>query len=337
MGDTILKVDDLKTCFHSKGGDLKAVDGISYSLRQGETLAIVGESGSGKSVGVTSVLGLIKTGKLASISGRAIFNGQDLFAMTEKEKRAIRGNKISMIFQDPMSSLNPTMRIGEQIIEPLLWHGKMHKKEAKALGIKLLEEVGIPSPYERYHSYPFEFSGGMRQRVMIAMALISEPDLLVADEPTTALDVTVQAQILSVINKMQKKRNTSVILITHDLAVASTFCDKVIVMYAGKIVESATMRQFIQKPLHPYSVGLLNSIPMVGVKQERLQTIPGQPPNPRNIPPGCPFSIRCNKCMDICESELPGTEEIEPGHLIRCWLYTNENPDAGSMGVEQNG
>lgn len=323
MNDNILDVKNLNTCFHNKDGDIRAVNGISYTLKKGEAFAIVGESGSGKSVSVTSVMGLIKPGKQVSVSGEAFFKGRDLFTLSEKERRFIRGNEMSMIFQDPMSSLNPTMQIGQQIIEPLLWHGKMGKAEAKELGIALLEDVGIPSPAQRYKSYPFEFSGGMRQRAMIAMALICNPDLLIADEPTTALDVTVQAQILNVIREMQKKKNTSVILITHDLAVASSFCDKIIVMYAGKIMESAGMSQFIKNPAHPYSIGLLNSIPSIGEIRDRLHAIPGQPPNLKNVPAGCPFSVRCSSCMDVCNTVPPETE-IEPGHFVSCWLCADK-------------
>lgn len=333
--NTILEVKDLRTYFRRKDGVVKAVDGISYTLNKGETLAIVGESGSGKSVSVTSVMGLIKTGRTAQVQGQAIFKGRDLFQLSQRELRAIRGNEISMIFQDPMSSLNPTMKIGQQIIEPLLWHGKMGRAEAKQQGLKLLEEVGIPSPETRFNNYPFEFSGGMRQRVMIAMALICDPDLLIADEPTTALDVTVQAQILGLIKEMQKKKNTSIILITHDLAVASSFCDRVIVMYAGHVMEEGPMAEFIKNPVHPYAQGLLNSTPVLGDSRERLEAIKGQPPNLKNVPAGCPFAPRCGKCMEICRREAPPVAQVGPHHHAACWLCAGNGKEEAPHGTEE--
>ena len=324
MSETILEVKNLRTYFTRKDGVVKAVDGISYTLGRGETLAIVGESGSGKSVSVTSIMGLIRTGRHARVQGEAVFKGRDLFRLSNRELFNIRGNEISMVFQDPMSSLNPTMKIGEQIIEPLLWHKKASRAEAKKLGIKLLEEVGIPSPETRFNNYPFEFSGGMRQRVMIAMAIIANPDLLIADEPTTALDVTVQAQILSLIQEMQKKKNTSIILITHDLAVASSFCSRVIVMYAGRVMEEGHMADFIRDPVHPYAQGLLNSTPVLGDARERLEAIAGQPPNLKKVPEGCPFAPRCKKCMAICRREAPPGTLIGPGHKAYCWLCVDD-------------
>ncbi len=326
MSEVILEVKNLRTQFRQKDGIVKAVDGISYTLHKGETLAIVGESGSGKSVSVTSVMGLIRTGRMASVEGEAIFKGQDLFKLSDRKLREIRGNEISMIFQDPMSSLNPTMKIGEQIIEPLLWHKKANRAEAKEIGLRMLEEVGIPSPKERFNSYPFEFSGGMRQRVMIAMALVSNPDLLIADEPTTSLDVTVQAQILGLIQEMQQKKNMAIILITHDLAVASSFCSRVVVMYAGRVMEEGPMDEFIRNPLHPYAQGLLNSTPVLADERERLEAIPGQPPNPKRLPVGCPFSLRCGKCMDICRKEAPPKTEASSQHNVYCWLCAQSRP-----------
>lgn len=323
--ETILEVKDLHTYFRTKDGVVKAVDGISYKLRKGDRLAIVGESGSGKSVSVLSVLGLVRTGAVAQVRGEVIFKGRDLFKLSETEMHHILGHDISMIFQDPMSSLNPTMKIGRQIIEPLVWHGQCNKAEARQRGLKLLEEVGIPSPETRFDNYPFEFSGGMRQRVMIAMALISDPDLLIADEPTTALDVTVQAQILSLLQDLQKKKNTSIILITHDLAVASSFCNRVIVMYAGRVMEEAPMSDFIMDPVHPYSQGLMKSTPVLGDLRTRLDAIKGQPPNLKKVPPGCPFSPRCNKCMAICREKTPPKTEVGPEHSVRCWLCAQED------------
>lgn len=320
--ENLLEVKGLKTYFYRKDGVVKAVDGISYDLKRGETLAIVGESGSGKSVGVSSVMGLIKSpGKI--VEGSVLFQGKDILKSNKKHMRDIRGNKIAMVFQDPMSSLNPTLKIGEQIMEPLLWHNKCSKEEAKKRVIKLLGEVGIPSPEERFNQYPFEFSGGMRQRVMIAMAMICEPELLIADEPTTALDVTVQAQILKIIKEMQSKNNTSVIMITHDLAVASMFSDRVIVMYAGNIVERGMMSEFIKNPSHPYSKGLLNSTPILGSKK-KLEAIPGQPPNLKNPIAGCPFALRCSQAKDICFKEKPPITELSPTHNLYCWLFVKE-------------
>lgn len=320
MSETILEVRELRTYFYHKDGVVKAVDGISYRLDRGDTLAIVGESGSGKSVGITSVMGLNRTGRRVRVEGRAFFKGRDLFRLSGKELTELRGNEISVIFQDSMSSLNPTMKIGEQIIEPLLWHKKASRAEAKKIGIKLLEEVGIPDPESRFNNYPFEFSGGMRQRVMIAMALIGDPELLIADEPTTALDVTVQAQILGLIQDIQKKRGTSVILITHDLAVASSFCSRVIVMYAGHVMEEGPMSGFIKNPAHPYAKGLLNSTPVLGDARKRLDAIGGQPPNLKNVPSGCPFSPRCTHCKDICRRSVPPVTSVGPGHNVYCWL-----------------
>ena len=332
MSEIILEVRNLRTQFKRKDGVVRAVDGVSYALRRGETLAIVGESGSGKSVSVTSVMGLIRTGRQATVQGEAIFKGQDLFKLPGRKLMEIRGNEISMIFQDPMSSLNPTMNIGEQIIEPLLWHRKADRAQARQLGLKLLEEVGIPSPRERFNSYPFEFSGGMRQRVMIAMALASSPDLLIADEPTTALDVTVQAQILGLIQKMQQKKNMAIILITHDLAVASSFCSRVIVMYAGHVMEEGPMSDFIRNPVHPYAQGLLHSTPVLADGQKRLEAIPGQPPNPKNLPQGCPFAPRCGKCMDICRRTAPPVTEVSAQHNVYCWLCSADSRQGKEAG-----
>lgn len=331
MSETILEVKNLRTHFKMKDGVVKAVDGISYTLGRGETMAIVGESGSGKSVSVTSIMGLIKSGRSVSVQGEVLFKGRDLFSLSPRQVREIRGNEISMIFQDPMSSLNPTMKIGEQIIEPLLWHKKMGRTAAKERGLKLLEEVGIPSPETRFNNYPFEFSGGMRQRVMIAMALIGDPDLLIADEPTTALDVTVQAQILGLIQEMQRKKEMSIILITHDLAVASSFCSRVIVMYAGRVMEEGPMAEFIANPVHPYAQGLLNSTPVLGDERARLEAIPGQPPNLKAVPEGCPFAPRCGKAMTICHKEAPPMTQVGPNHHVSCWLCAHNSEKEEGM------
>lgn len=321
--ENLLEVKNLKTYFYTKTGIVKSVDDISYNIKNGETVAIVGESGCGKSVSVSSIMRLIEPpGKI--VEGHALFEGRDLLKISKREIREIRGNKISMVFQDPMSSINPTLTVGKQIMEPLLWHNKATKKEAKKRAIEILEDVGIPSPEERFKQYPFEFSGGMQQRVMIAMALICNPKLLIADEPTTSLDVTVQAQILSLIKKMQKKLNMAVIIITHDLAVASMFSDTVIVMYAGHIVEKATMEEFVKNPVHPYSKGLLNSVPILGSKKKQLELIPGQPPNLKNTFDGCMFAPRCQYRKELCLKKAPAETKLSSTHCVYCWLYKRE-------------
>lgn len=321
--ENLLEVKNLKTYFYTKTGIVKSVDDISYNIKNGETVAIVGESGCGKSVSVSSIMRLIEPpGKI--VEGHALFEGRDLLKISKREIREIRGNRISMVFQDPMSSINPTLTVGKQIMEPLLWHNKATKKEAKKRAIEILEDVGIPSPEERFKQYPFEFSGGMQQRVMIAMALICNPKLLIADEPTTSLDVTVQAQILSLIKKMQKKLNMAVIIITHDLAVASMFSDTVIVMYAGHIVEKATMEEFVKNPVHPYSKGLLNSVPILGSKKKQLELIPGQPPNLKNTFDGCMFAPRCQYRKELCLKKAPAETKLSSTHCVYCWLYKRE-------------
>lgn len=316
----LLEVKDLKTHFYTKKGVIKAVNGISYGLKRGQTLSIVGESGSGKSVSVLSIMRLLPT--YAKVNGKILFEGNNLLSYDDRKIKRIRGNRISMIFQDPMSSLNPTVKIGQQIMEPLLWHHKASKREARQKAIQMLTEVGIPSAKERFDQYPFEFSGGMRQRVMIAMALISEPELLIADEPTTSLDVTVQAQILQLIRKIQEKRGTSVILITHNLAVATMVSDYIVVMYGGRIVEKATTEEFLKNPLHPYTFGLLNSTPVLK-SRKTLSPIPGQPPDLRELEDiGCPFAKRCPKKMPRCEKENPPEINLSNTHTVYCWLYT---------------
>lgn len=315
----LLEVKDLKTHFYTKKGVIKSVNGISYGLKRGQTLSIVGESGSGKSVSVLSIMRLLPT--YAKVDGEIIFEGNNLLNYDDRKMKKIRGNHISMIFQDPMSSLNPTVKIGQQIMEPLLWHHKASKREARQKAIQMLTEVGIPSAKERFDQYPFEFSGGMRQRVMIAMALISEPELLIADEPTTSLDVTVQAQILQLIRKIQERRGTSVILITHNLAVATMVSDYIVVMYGGRIVEKATTKEFLKNPLHPYTLGLLNSTPILKSRKS-LNPIPGQPPDLRKLKDvGCPFAKRCSKKMPRCEVENPPEIKVSNTHNVYCWLY----------------
>ena len=328
----LLEVKNLKTEFKLKRGTVRAVDDISFSVDKGEILAIVGESGSGKSVTSLSIMGLLQNpGKIAG--GDILFDSQNLTRMNKKELQDIRGNKISMIFQEPMTSLNPVQRIKDQIMESLMIHKKINKKEALARTIELLDMVGIPSAAQRADDYPHQMSGGMRQRVMIAMALSCEPQLLIADEPTTALDVTIQAQILDLLYHMREKFNMAVLLITHDLGVVSEAADRVIVMYCGKIVEEADVKTLFKNPLHPYTVGLLNSIPQIDDdSDERLYMIKGMVPNPLNMPPGCSFSDRCDRSMERCTRETPKLLEID-GHKVRCFLYEEAQEEAEEGGL----
>jgi oligopeptide transport system ATP-binding protein len=314
----LLTVSDLRTYFHTRNGVYRAVDGVSFELERGETLGIVGESGSGKSVTCYSMMGLIPTPPGRIESGTAIFDGVDLLHCSPAQSRAIRGKRVSMIFQDPMTSLNPYLRVSEQLIEPLLIHGMATKAEALKQGLAMLEAVGINDAARRIHHYPHEFSGGMRQRVMIAMALITKPELLIADEPTTALDVTVQAQILELIKTMQREIGMAVIFITHDLGVVSGLCDRVQVMYAGRIVETADTRTLFYEPRHPYTRALQRSIPALQAKGSELFTIPGLPPDVSKPCPGCAFAPRCEHTVPRCEQEDPPLVEIGPGHAQAC-------------------
>jgi oligopeptide transport system ATP-binding protein len=314
----LLEVTDLRTHFHTRNGVVRAVDGVSFSLEKGETLGLVGESGSGKSVTCQSLLGLVPQPP-ARIAGRALFAGTDLLSCPARELRAIRGRRIGMIFQDPMTSLNPYLRISDQLIEPLLIHEKLSRKEALARGLAMLEAVGINDAAARLHHYPHEFSGGMRQRVMIAMALIARPELLIADEPTTALDVTVQAQILDLIRRLQRELGMAVIFITHDLGVVAGLCDRVQVMYAGRIVESATTTDLFARPQHPYTRALQRSIPALQPKGAELFTIPGLPPDLSRLPPGCPFAPRCEFAAEQCRTgDAPPLVETQPAHHSAC-------------------
>ncbi len=323
----LLKVNNLRTYFYRNEGVVKAVDGISYKLDYGETLGIVGESGSGKTVSVLSLLGLIRrNGRVEG--GEAIFDGKDLLKLSKEELREIRGKDISIIFQDPMTSLNPIMRIGIQIMEPLIWHRLLSDKDARDRAIELLRVVGIPEYKTRFLDYPFQFSGGMRQRVMIAMALACNPKLVIADEPTTALDVTIRAQILNLMHEMKEKLNMSIIFITHDITLAMNFCDTIIVMYAGKIVEYSSIEKFIKNPLHPYSQGLLNSTLDIEKKEGSLRPIPGNPPNLINPPEGCRFHPRCSYVQEICKEKEPELREIEEKHKVACHLVKGGNLNA---------
>jgi oligopeptide transport system ATP-binding protein len=314
----LLNVTDLRTYFHTRNGIYRAVDGVSFSVERGETLGIVGESGSGKSVTCYSIMGLLPTPPARIESGTALFDGVDLLHCTPAQARAIRGKRVAMIFQDPMTSLNPYMRISEQLIEPLLIHENISRPAALARALAMLEAVGINDPAKRIHLYPHEFSGGMRQRVMIAMALITKPELLIADEPTTALDVTVQAQILELIKKMQREIGMAVVFITHDLGVVSGLCDRVQVMYAGRIVETADVRTLFHAPRHPYTRALQRSIPSLQPKGAELYTIAGLPPDVSKPLPGCAFAPRCEFATERCRAESPALTEVNATHRQAC-------------------
>jgi oligopeptide transport system ATP-binding protein len=313
----LLNVENLRTYFHTRNGIVRAVDGVSFALEKGETLGIVGESGSGKSVSCYSLLGLIPQPPGRIESGSALFNGVDLLKASESELRHIRGKRIAMVFQDPMTSLNPYMRIEDQLTEPLLIHDRLPRKEAVRRAIRSLEEVGVPDAARRIRSYPHEFSGGMRQRVMIATALITRPELLIADEPTTALDVTVQAQILDLVKQRQQELGMAVIWITHDLGVVAGFCKRVNVMYAGRIVESGPTEKLFHHPRHPYNRALQKSIPALQPKGAELYTIPGMPPDLAKPLPGCPFVPRCEFAHDVCNQPVE-LKEVAPDQASAC-------------------
>jgi oligopeptide transport system ATP-binding protein len=320
---SLLEVEHLKTFFHTRAGVVRAVNDVSFSIELGETLGIVGESGSGKSVTCYSLLRLIPQPPGKIESGRALFSGIDLLTCSEEKVRRIRGKRISMIFQDPMTSLNPYLRVVDQLIEPLLVHDRLSRHEAVKRGIESLEEVGIQDAARRIRFYPHQFSGGMRQRVMIAMALIARPELLIADEPTTALDVTVQAQILELIRKRQRDLGTAVIFVTHDLGVVASFCQKVKVMYAGRIVESGQIDQIFQRPMHPYNAALQQSIPALHRKGQLLYTIPGLPPDLTKDIRGCPFVPRCGWAIENCRLQPIELKEQDPGHETACLRFQN--------------
>jgi oligopeptide transport system ATP-binding protein len=314
----LLEVKDLRTYFETEDGLVKAVDGISFQLQRGETLGIVGESGSGKSVTNLSIIRLVPDPPGKIVGGEVIFKGQDILLLPPDAVRKIRGRRIAMIFQDPMTSLNPFMKVSKQLMEMTQLHLGHTKAQAYEHAVKMLETVGIPDARARAGSYPHEFSGGMRQRVMIAMALSCEPELLIADEPTTALDVTIQAQILELIKKLKQKTGTSVILITHDLGVVAGMTDHVIVMYAGKIFEQAKTRELFASPGNPYTKGLLRSVPDPTSEQGKLYQIPGLPPDVAHLKPGCPFAERCDRAEDICRREFPPFVELTPDHHSLC-------------------
>jgi len=318
---SLLEVKDLKTYFYTDAGVGKAVDGVTFSLDRGKVLGIVGESGCGKSVTSLSIMRLVDPTTGRYEGGSILFDGQDILKLSEKEMRALRGNKISMIFQEPMTSLNPVFTIGYQIEESLILHKGMDKKQARARAIELLELVEIPEASRRVDEYPHQLSGGMRQRVMIAMALAGDPELLIADEPTTALDVTIQAQILDLLKSLQEKLNMSIIMITHDLGVIAEMADEVVVMYAGDIVEKAKTRDLFDAPKHPYTIGLMDSIPDVDENMERLRTLEGLVPSLYDMPKGCRFAPRCRYACPECEKERIKLTELEDGRQVRCRRY----------------
>ncbi|RDU38051.1 peptide ABC transporter ATP-binding protein [Neobacillus piezotolerans] len=328
----LLEVKNLEVNFKTYGGEVKAVRNVSFHIDKGEIVAIVGESGSGKSVTVQTVMGLIPTPPGIIKNGEVLFEGKNLLKLSKREMQKVKGSKISMIFQDPMTSLNPTMKIGKQIEEGLIVHQKLGNTEAKKRAIDMIRLVGIPNPEERYNQYPHEFSGGMRQRAMIAIALACNPELLIADEPTTALDVTIQAQVLDLMRDLKEKTDTAIILITHDLGVVAETAERVIVMYAGMMVESGTVRELFENPRHPYTWGLMESIPdHTSAEKERLVPIEGTPPDLFSPPAGCPFAPRCKYAMEVCLSEMPPAFEIETGHYSRCWLNDPRAPKAEDL------
>ena len=318
-GEFLLDIQDLRTYFHTDDGVAKAVDGVNYSIKPGETLGVVGESGCGKSVTAMSVMRLIPMPPGEIVSGKILFQGRNLLELSEAEMRKIRGNEISVIFQEPMTSLNPVFKVGQQIGEALILHQNLTKLEAREKTIELLRKVGIPDPAKRVDEYPHQMSGGMKQRVMIAMALACGPALLIADEPTTALDVTIQAQILDLLKELQESEGMAILMITHDLGVIAECADHVAVMYAGKVVEFAPVVDLFENPKHPYTVGLFRSLPRVGEEKETLEVIRGNVPNPLEFPSGCKFWPRCPHANDRCKSEEPVLESVGDHHTAACW------------------
>ncbi|MBM7716146.1 peptide/nickel transport system ATP-binding protein [Bacillus thermophilus] len=323
MNRKLLEITNLKTFFFVDDRQIPAVNGVDLYINEGETLGIVGESGCGKSVTSLSVMRLLSHTPGKIVGGTIRFKGKNLLSLSENEMRQIRGNEMAMIFQEPMTSLNPVYKIGEQIGEAVKLHLKYDKKKTREHVINMLKQVGIPRAEEIIHEFPHQLSGGMRQRAMIAMAMSCNPTLLIADEPTTALDVTIQAQILELMKKLKKEKRTAIMLITHDLGIVAEMCDRVVVMYAGQVVEEADVIELFENPKHPYTKGLLNSIPTLGQKADRLESIPGNVPTPANMPKGCKFSPRCTKVMDVCKEQNPELLPISTRHRCRCFLYEN--------------
>jgi len=326
--DHLLEVRDLKTYFYTFEGTAQAVDGVSYHLDGGEALGIVGESGSGKSVTANSIMRIVPNPPGRIVSGEILLHGQDLAQLSQKEMRRIRGRRIAMIFQEPMTSLNPVFTIGDQIAEMFILHKGMNKREALAAAVDMLDRVQIPAPANRVGEYPHQLSGGMRQRAMIAMALACDPELLIADEPTTALDVTVQAQILDLMLKLKEDMGTAIQMITHDLGVIAEMADRIVVMYAGRVVEEASTVELFKNTLHPYTQGLLDSIPLLGSRtageQRQLNEIKGMVPSLYALPQGCKFQARCPHAMQICSDREPGLESVADEHAVRCWLHIDQ-------------
>ncbi|KXZ40372.1 oligopeptide transport system ATP-binding protein [Alkalithermobacter thermoalcaliphilus JW-YL-7 = DSM 7308] len=338
MKEKLLEIKNLKTSFFTHVGEVKAIRGVDFDLYKGEALGIVGESGSGKSVTSMSIMKLLQhPGQI--IDGQILFNGEDLVRKSQKQMQSIRGNKISMIFQDPMTSLNPVYTIGDQIMEAIIKHQKLSRQDARKKAIDMLRIVGIPSPEKRINQYPHEFSGGMRQRAMIAMALSCEPELLIADEPTTALDVTIQAQILELMKELKNKLNTAIILITHDLGVVADVCSRVIVMYGGLIMEEGTVEEIFYKPRHPYTLGLLKSIPKLSDKKDKQRLVPiiGSPPDLLKPPKGCPFAPRCEYAMRICLNKVPNYTYVSQTQRSMCWLLHKDAPVIDAINKDLKG
>lgn len=322
--EKLLQVEKLETEFTKDKQKIKILHGVTFHINKGEVLGLVGESGSGKSLTSLSIMRLFKgtTGEISS--GTIRFHGEELTKKSESEMRKIRGKQIAMIFQEPMTSLNPVMKIGEQLLESIRLHLGLKDKQAKEHAVSILKKVGIPRAEEILNEFPHQLSGGMRQRIMIAMAISCNPQLLIADEPTTALDVTIQAQILDLIKQLQKQENMSVLLITHDLGVVAEMCDRVVVMYSGRVVEEADVFDLFERPMHPYTKGLIGSVPKIGQKKDRLDSIKGNVPDPSNLPRGCKFAARCNEAMQVCFVEEPPEMTFENGRTCSCWLYKEE-------------
>ncbi|MFC3899664.1 ABC transporter ATP-binding protein [Aliicoccus persicus] len=333
--ENLLEIKELRTSFKTEEGKVPSVDGVSFQIKKGEVVALVGESGSGKSVTALSVLDILASnGRIEG--GEILFNGQNLTKYNEQQMRKIRGNDISMIFQEPLTSLNPVFKVGEQMTEALHAHQKISKSKAKEKSIEMLDKVGIPRANKVFNSYPHSLSGGMRQRVMIAIALMCDPKLLIADEPTTALDVTIQAQILKLLKEVIKKFDTSILLITHDLGVVAEMADRVAVMYCGQIVEETDVFTLFKNPKHPYTKGLIDSTPKINQLDEKLRSIPGSVPSPLEYPAGCRFADRCPHTMSICLQKVPNDELNDENHLSRCFLHSDELTDDEKVQVKVN-
>jgi peptide/nickel transport system ATP-binding protein len=337
VADALLSVRNLKTYFYTDEGVVRAVDGLSYDLQRGEVLGVVGESGCGKSVHALSLMRLIPMPPGKIVDGEIRFEGRDLLKLSDEEMRKIRGNRIAMIFQEPMTSLNPVLTIGEQIAEAIILHQRLDKRAAWDRAAEMLDRVKIPLAKQRVKDYPHQFSGGMRQRVMIAMALSCNPSILIADEPTTALDVTIQAQILDLMRGLQRELGMSIVFITHNLGVVAEMCDNVVVMYAGRPIEHTDVRSTFREPKHPYTWGLLHSVPKLYLRQERLIPIEGQPPSLIDLPPGCSFAPRCPFVMDVCVQADPPDYNVGPGHTAKCYLYSDKATDKDRQAAEKAG